>query len=170
MPSQPYCSACRRNRPTEDFHDGDMICYRHYIEPDYSAIADAERAKEAKKERESAKHDRIHGAAREQAKAATATRQRYCPRCAQCRPLTNFPADSPICYRHIQHYARIGHKRALAEIRGEPIPKAQKTREELDVALRRRRREKQRELDAMGPKRDTRLVKRGGDRTPRNDF
>lgn len=169
--SNPYCSACHRNRPTEDFHDGDMICYRHYIEPDYSAIADAERAKEAHKEKLSAAIDRKKRISIEMAKPSLVSGQRFCKRCMQCRPVTNFPSDSPdICYRHIQHFIRLGHKRALAEIRGEPIPRVQKTREELDVALRRRRREKQKELDAMPGRPDRRLVKRGGDRTPRNDF
>lgn len=163
--SNPYCSACHRNRPAADFHDGDIICYRHYIEPDYGKISKEE---EARKRRE-AKARTIE---RERLKAKISPCQRFCERCHKCRPVSNFPsgADPDVCYLHDKHLARMGKLRALAEIRGEPILKAKKTREELDKALRRRRREKQKELDAMGPKRDTRLVKRGGDRTPRNDF
>lgn len=92
-------------------------------------------------------------------------RGRLCPQCGQMRPSSNFPMGSDICYRHIPHLKRLGHLRALAEIRGEPIPKAKKTREELDRAARRRHREKEKIAIALGAYDRHRLIHRGN-KTP----
>lgn len=160
--SQPYCSACGRNRPARDFHDGDMICYRHYIEPDYGKLSQEEEARERREKKAAAIE-------RERLKEKLSRKHRFCERCLRCRPPSNFPEGSTFCYRHIPRLVRMGHYRALAEIRGEPIPKRKKTREELDRALRRRRREKQKEIDAAGLCPDRRLVKRDVTRS-RSDF
>jgi hypothetical protein len=52
----------------------------------------------------------------------------------------------------------MGKYRALAEIRGEPMPKRKKTREELNRAERRRRKERAKSMGYVEPRR---LVKRG---------
>jgi hypothetical protein len=85
--------------------------------------------------------------------------QKPCPTCGHLRPASNFPASSDVCYRHIAAFRKMGHYEALNIIRGgEPKPRHKKTREELDKAERRRRKERAKSFIGIEPRR---LVKRG---------